>query len=79
VHVAVPQVLFRGRQAREQLRGDDVFHAHDLRVLAVVVEDHALDHIFIQMSAVVMRLHLRFHVAVVEVKAVEVGVERVHG
>lgn len=67
--------LFSVGQGREKPRAHDVFDAHDLRVLEIPVEDHALNQLVIQDRAVMVGLHLRFHVTAVEVKAVQISID----
>ena len=75
VNMTVPEFfLFLGQPCEQFLR-DDVLDAHDFRVVIVAVEDHTLNQVFIEMAAVVMRFHLTLHVAAVEVKAIEIGIQ----
>ncbi|MNP07681.1 hypothetical protein D3C76_997160 [compost metagenome] len=73
--MAVPHRFLLSRQRGKQLLVDDVLDAHDLRTLGIAVEDHTLDDILIKDRAVVVRFHLHVGTAVVEVKAIQVGVD----
>ena len=75
VHMAVPERLLGLGQSLEQPFANDVLDAHQLGIGDIAVVDHALEHLFAQDAAIVMGLHLAVGMAVVEVEAVQVGVE----
>ena len=71
VRVAVPELLFFGRQVHEGIAGDDVLDAAELGGQIVRVIDDALDEVVADDGAVVVGLHLVRHLAVDEVEAIE--------
>ncbi|MNG27695.1 hypothetical protein D3C84_1128540 [compost metagenome] len=79
MNMTVPQRFFSVGQFGKQLFTDDVFHPHELRVLAIAIVDHALDYFFIEDGAIVVSLHLNLRVAVVEMESIQVGIECING
>src|SRR4030088_2860625 len=74
--VTMPERLLGGREALKKLLAHDVLDAHDLGILDVAVIDHALNDIVVQDRAVVVALHLTLHASDVEVKAIEISIDR---
>ena len=77
MHMAVPQRFLGRGQGVEQLLTDDVFDPHQLGILAVAIVDHTLDHLVVEDRAVMVSFHLHIWVAVVEMEAIQVSVQRI--
>jgi|UPI00054B64BA hypothetical protein len=76
--MTVPKRLFGFGKTCEQLFADDVLDPHQLGVLTIAIVDHALDNFLIEDSAVMVGLHLGFHVAVIKMEAVQVRIQCVY-
>lgn len=79
MNMAVLQRFFSIGQFGKQLFTDDVFHPHELHILAIAIVDHALDYFFIQDGATVVSLHLNLRVTIVEMESIQVGIECIDG
>src|SRR5688500_3922750 len=69
----MPEHLFFGGKRSKKFIRDNIFHAHQFSVCFVTVENNRLVYIFVQLAYVMMRLHLSVYVAIVKMKAVQVG------
>ncbi|MNN05734.1 hypothetical protein D3C81_1185030 [compost metagenome] len=74
--MAVPQRFFRRRQTLVQPGTDDIFDAHQLGIFDIAIVDHALDQLFIDDGAIMVRFHLAAQIAIIKMKTVKVGVQR---
>ena len=73
--MAVPQRFFRRRQTLVQPGADDVFDTHQLGILDVAIVNDALDQLFIDDGAIVVRFHLAAQIAVIKMKTVKIGIQ----
>src|SRR5688572_12228715 len=73
--VAMPHRLFITWQVCKQFAAHDVLDSHYFGVLRVSIKNDALCNVLIKEAAVVMGLHLRCHVSVIEVKPVHVRIQ----
>ena len=77
--VAVPQLFLFRRQGLIEPRADNILHPHQPRVFGIAVVNYRLHHVVVQHRHVVVRFHLAILIAVIKVKAVKIGINRLDG
>src|SRR5438128_1766765 len=70
---------FGSRQLAEQLLGNDVLNAGEVRRICVAVKERALSEVLVHLTAVMMRFHLNSGMVLQRVKSHQINVQLLYG